>query len=118
MHRTIRDRIKWRVRWCAAIGICGVLIIFSTAATHVGGTPPSPLVVVGFLLFAGATLAVQWAVRCPRCSQKLGQEIGLRVGLPLFKKPPNFCPYCGVSLDEPCSPDTPRTPAQSQNPIK
>lgn len=119
MSETIRARIKRRVRWCAAVAVAGWVIIFATAATHTSGTPPSPLIAVGFALFGGAALASQWAIRCPRCSARLGQEIGMRVGLSLFGKKPNFCPYCGVSLDAPCSPSVvQQTPAQSQNPIK
>jgi hypothetical protein len=119
MHETIRSRIKRRVRWCTAVGISGWVVIVLTTSMHVDGKPPSPLIAVGFLIFFGAVVAIQWAIRCPRCSARLGQEMGMRIGLSLFgKKQPNFCPYCGVSLDEPCSPDTGRTPAQTQDPIK
>lgn len=118
MRDTIRDRIKRRVRWCAAIGIGGWLILPLGAATS-GGRLPPPLFVLGFVLFLGAMLALQYAIKCPRCSTKIGQEIGMRVGLSLWGKQPNFCPYCGVSFDEACSPTAGQLPpGHDQSPIK
>jgi hypothetical protein len=53
------------------------------------------LTIIGFAGFAGAILGLVFLVRCPRCGGILG-------GFPLSfgKMRVNFCPYCGVSLDE------------------
>lgn len=117
MNETIRDRIKRRVRWCMGVALGGWLVFpLATASTAAAGKPRPELMVLGFLLFGGAILALQWLVKCPRCSQRMGQEIGMRIGLSVFRKPPNFCPYCGVSLDEPVTQAKVEMP--SQNPIK
>jgi DNA-directed RNA polymerase subunit RPC12/RpoP len=115
VNETIRDRIKRRVRWCIAIALSGWLI-FPLAAASSGGKPRPELILLGFVFFGGAILALQWAVKCPRCSARMGQEIGMRVGLSVFRKPPNFCPYCGVNLDQPVAQAQGAVP--SQNPIK
>lgn len=61
-----------------------------------------PWFFVGFAAFAGAVLYAMYA-RCPKCRAVLGHCV---VGRMRFKRSrmfarPNFCPYCGVSLDEP-----------------
>jgi hypothetical protein len=54
----------------------------------------------GVLGFGGAILSTIW-IKCPRCSVRIGQSIAGAMAIPLLKPQPNFCPYCGVSLDEP-----------------
>jgi hypothetical protein len=96
MNETIRAYIKRRMWWSMAIGIGGWLIIASSIAARVD----NPFVsILGFLTFGGAIIAVQW-IKCPRCAVRLGQ-IAMSLGIPGLKPQPNFCPYCGVSLDEP-----------------
>ena len=46
---------------------------------------------------------------------RLGQ-IGMQVGIGILKPKVNFCPYCGVSLDQPLP--AAQSAAQSLNPIK
>ncbi len=55
---------------------------------------------VGAVGFAGGLLSVVW-IKCPRCSVRVGQSIANSLVVPFFKPVPNYCPYCGVSLDEP-----------------
>jgi hypothetical protein len=98
VNETIRDYIKRRVRWSMAIGFAGWLVFGSGIVT--GNQAISPFVdAVGALMFGGAILAMQW-IKCPKCSTRLGQ-IGMTLAVPGLKPQPNFCPYCGVSLDEP-----------------
>jgi hypothetical protein len=96
MNETIRTYIKARVRWRLAIGVGGWVVV----ATSVGTRLDNPLVsILGFLTFGGAILALQW-IKCPKCAVRLGQ-IAMTMAVPGLKPQPNFCPYCGVSLDEP-----------------
>ena len=118
MNETIRDVLKRRVRWCAAIGAVGfatfIAVPLATIRQH--GQPPVPVILLAWCLFVGAMVGLQWfAARCPKCSRRMGQEIAMRVGLAIRGKPPNYCPYCGVSFDEPL-PSTKRS-IESQNPL-
>jgi hypothetical protein len=63
---------------------------------------------VGFVLAGLAMLPDQYALRCPRCFQRIGRQICMRVAYTLYEKSCVCCPYCGVSFNEPCS----------QNPIE
>src|SRR4030088_2919847 len=109
MNETIRAYIKRRVRWCMAIGIGGWAVI----ATSIGTRIDNPIVrILGFLMFGGAILALQW-IKCPRYSVRLG-KIEITIGVRRLKPHPTFCPYCGVSLDEPRAK---HTPADQQAPF-
>jgi hypothetical protein len=113
MHETIRDFVKRRVRWFMAIGfLAWVSIPAWMSITRDRGQPYVPFAAMA--VFALAALGMQFFVRCPRCKVRLGQ-IGVQVGISFLKPTVNFCPYCGVSLDEPL----PRAqdPLQPQNPI-
>jgi hypothetical protein len=73
---------------------------------------------VGFVMFGGAILALQWIVRCPKCKARLGRTIAMPVAFGWGSGPKvNFCPYCGVSLDE-ARPHALSDATQSLNPIK
>ena len=114
MSETIRDYIKRRVRWLMAIGLAAWLSIpLWMAATHDPAQPYVPFVAI--TVFGSAVLGMQFFVRCPRCKARLGQ-IGMQIGISFLKPTVNFCPYCGVSLDEPRS--HAESPSQSLNPIK
>jgi hypothetical protein len=76
------------------------------------------LPVVGFVMFGGAILALQWAVKCPKCLAKLGRTVAMPIAFSWGSGPRiNYCPYCGVQLDEPL-PGAHPTAAESLNPIK
>lgn len=95
-----------------AIGIGGWIII----AASIGARPENPIFnILGFLVFGGAILALQW-IKCPRCSTRLGQMV-MPLAVRAFKPQPNFCPYCGVSLDEPRAHQHQPMPEGPQNPI-
>jgi hypothetical protein len=73
--------------------------------------------IVGFVFFGGAILALQRFVKCPNCKARLGQTIAMPVALSWGSGPRvNFCPFCGVNLDEPLP--RPQSPPQSLNPIQ
>jgi len=112
---TIRDYIRRRVWWCAAIAFGGWLLLpLSVAAA--GDKPPPVLMAIGVILFGGAILAFYWVVRCPKCKTRLINTVGMAIAFQWGSRGKvNFCPYCGVNLDEP----VPRAQSveQSQNPI-
>jgi hypothetical protein len=72
---------------------------------------------VGVVVFGGAILALQRFVRCPKCKARLGQTIAMPVAFSWGSGPKvNFCPFCGVNLDEPLP--RPQSPPQSLNPMQ
>lgn len=97
MNETIREYLTRRVRWCMGLAIGGWLLVAVSMSSHIAA-PVGP--VVGAVMFGGAVLAMQWGLKCPRCSVRLGQVV-VSMGIPRLKPQPNFCPYCGVSFDEP-----------------
>ena len=81
------------------------------------GLPRAAVPLVGFALFGGAILALQTVVKCPKCKARLGQTIAMPLALSIRSGPKvNFCPFCGVSLDEPVP--QAQSPLESQNPIR
>ena len=113
---TIREYIKRRVYWCAAVGFGGWLICALSVATSRDKQYPL-FFTGGIVCFAGAILALQWIVRCPKCEARLAHTVGMAVAFQWgIRGTVNFCPYCGVSLDEPVPHADPV--AESQNPIK
>jgi hypothetical protein len=97
MNESIRDYLTRRVRWAMGVGLCAWLAMAASAASGVR----NPLVVfAGMLTFGGAIISTLW-IKCPRCSVRLGQSIAGTLAIPMLRPQPNFCPYCGVSLDEP-----------------
>ena len=122
MTGTIRDYIKRRVWWCAALGFGGWLMFAlgtAIARNMPDVVPPAAAPAVGFVMFGGAILALQRIVRCPRCKAKLGQTVAMPIACSWGSGPKvNFCPFCGVNLDEPL-PGVPsaQEPARSYNPL-
>ena len=115
---TIRDVLKRRVRWCMAVVAGGLVVFIAVPMTALGqnGQPNMMLGALGWGLFAAGLLCMQWfAAKCPKCSQKMGQEIAMRVAFAIRRKPPNFCPYCGVSFDSPLP--NAKSAAENQNPL-
>ena len=60
---------------------------------------------VFFALFVAAILANLYSLRCPRCRGPLGiANLPLTERRGRLTRKMDFCPFCGVSLDEPWSP--------------
>jgi hypothetical protein len=100
MNETIRDYLKRRIRWLMA-AVVGGWLLFPLSAAVPRETRPLVLA-LGGILFGGAILAINYLIKCPRCSAKVGQTIAMPLAFSWGSGPRiNFCPYCGVSLDQP-----------------
>lgn len=83
---------------------CWLLIAVGLAA-HPPQKDETPLaVIVGFPIFGVVGLSMFFLVRCPRCRGRLGQFSGHLVSSKRFFMPLNYCPFCGVSFNEPYQP--------------
>jgi hypothetical protein len=103
METSMRDVLKRKIRWLFAMGLgawlmmpLGLAILHGDPQPH-GNTPPL-LIIVGTVVFGAAMLLIQ-RVKCPKCSTPLGQ-IASAIAFRWHRRI-NYCPYCGVSLDEP-----------------
>lgn len=114
MNETIRDYLKRRVWWCMGVGFAGWLVFASALFTERHSINPV-VNAMGAMVFGGAIVFAQYWIKCPRCSVRLGQ-IAFTLGIPGLRPKPRFCPYCGVSFDEPRTPQT--ATGQPINPIR
>jgi hypothetical protein len=105
MGETIRDYIKRRVRWGFGIGFVSWLFIALTSNMGFGGPRPGYLPVIGVFGFIGAILSFLF-IRCLKCRARLGQTIAVPAAFSLSGPKVKYCPYCGVSLDEPMASPT------------
>ena len=55
-----------------------------------------------WLITGIALLVAQFWIRCTRCKAHIPASIG--VGITKLFKPINYCPFCGVHLDDPAGP--------------
>jgi hypothetical protein len=97
---TIRDYLKHRTRLVMGAGFAGWLLLPVSAIVTGGRGPPALFFLLGFGVFAGAIVLFLFVVRCPKCNAPFGQlagEIAFRFGV---RRQVNYCPYCGVSMDE------------------
>jgi hypothetical protein len=98
---TIRDYLRRRIRLIWAAAFAAWLLVPLSVAVTADHVPPPLLIIPCMLLFGGAIVSLLFLVRCPRCHTRFGQvagEIAFHWG---SRGRVNFCPYCGVSLDEP-----------------
>ena len=120
MNQTIRDYLKGRIRWCLAFAVGGWILIAlgGGAARHLPESIPRVAIpLTGFVVFFGAIVAMQRSIKCPKCNARLGQTIAMPLAFNFGSGPRvNFCPFCGVHLDEPRPGGS--DPITSQNPIK
>lgn len=121
MSLSIRQYIKRRVWWCSAAAITGwlVLAVGSAAARDLPDVPQGLAPAVGGFIFLGAILAFNWAVKCPKCKANLSRTIAMTVAYSWGSGPRvNFCPYCGVHLDQAIPGGEPAARAKPQDPIQ
>ncbi|HSV21782.1 MAG TPA: hypothetical protein VLJ17_01995 [Xanthobacteraceae bacterium] len=97
---TIREHFKQRFRWAIAAAFGSWILIAVFAMTHTGDGA-TPLFFVGFAIFIGAILFMNFGIRCPKCRGNLGMTIGHAfMTFGASKHRIGFCPFCGTSIDE------------------
>ena len=116
MNETMRSYIRKRVFWALGVSVGGLLLVMLTGviatSSNTGAT-----IALGFLIVLAAALATRF-IKCPKCSTRLGQQVAMHIALPAGRARFNFCPYCGVSLDEaPPNAHITQTAAQTHNPL-
>lgn len=115
MSETNRRYVKKRVYWALGAGVGGWLLVMLTGATTESNARAS--IILGFLIVLVSAIATRW-IKCPKCSTRLGQSVAIHVAVPAGRPRINFCPYCGVSLDEPRTQhETATTSTNPVNPI-
>ena len=94
-----------RVRIHFFIAVSAWLMVAIVATTQ-GESKDSPplLLFVPLIVFAGAVLSLVFFLRCPRCKGRLGHFSQHLFSKKAFFSHINYCPFCGVSLDEPYQP--------------
>jgi len=100
MDKTIRTFIRHRVWRLSALAVGGWLLFPLSAAIY-RGHPPPVAAIIGAVMFGCAIVLLQFSVKCPRCSRRLGQTIAMPVAFSGKNNAPNFCPYCAANLDDP-----------------
>lgn len=97
---TIRDYIRRRVVIGYSLVFLGIALVVATASFFTGDRDgPTPAVLIGFIPFFAAVVYMHFALRCPRCKGNFLLTPALQ-GIFSKKHRFNYCPYCGVSVDE------------------
>jgi hypothetical protein len=97
-YLTRRTRILFGVAFAGWLGAgVGVAVLHDRIPK---GDPPWPMM-IGFALFGIAWIFLM-RLQCPRCEGRIFMIAG-HLAQPTFfqRRRICFCPYCGVSLDEP-----------------
>ena len=94
---TIRSYIARKV--ALGFGAAFIGFLFAVAVMLFNEGENSPFFVLAFIPFIAAILFINFGVRCPRCKGNLAMT---PAAYPNFSRKHrfNFCPYCGVSVDE------------------
>jgi hypothetical protein len=98
---TIKQNITKKLFLCLGIAITAMIILGFTGALHVGEIL-SPIRVICLIIILGAILYGNLGIRCPKCKGNLGVTVVPALFSFSSKHKVNFCPFCGVSLNEEC----------------
>jgi hypothetical protein len=102
---SIRAFLASRFRKLMLFGVLAWLCCAALGLSASSGLIPSWVAPIPFIGFAAVVLLILLWIRCPRCGGRLGQIVGyVNAKERFYQRRINFCPYCGVNLDEPCSP--------------
>jgi hypothetical protein len=94
---TIRTYIRRRLILGFGSAFIGFLFAVVVMLFKEGET--SPFFALAFIPFIAAIFFINFGVRCPRCEGNLAMTPAAYPNLSK-KHRFNFCPYCGVSVDE------------------
>ena len=106
---TIRDEISRQARsakWSGFGFAIAVAIVIAVLRSNLLRLTPraGPFLVLGLALLFGISIFLKMRVvrrvTCPKCNGPLGVFSSAMTATPRVRKI-NFCPYCGVNLDEP-----------------
>jgi uncharacterized Zn-finger protein len=112
----MRSYIRKRVFWALGVGVGGWLLVMLTGVIATSSNTGA-IIALGFLIVFAAALSTRF-IKCPKCSTRLGPQVAMHIALPAGRARFNFCPYCGVSLDEaPPNAHIAQTAGQTQNPL-
>lgn len=101
---TIRTFLASRFRKLMLTGILAWLGCAAAGFAASAGLVAEWFVFIPFTGFFLVVLLMLLWVRCPRCGGPLGYIAGfLNAKNRFYQRRANFCPYCGVNLDDPCS---------------
>lgn len=100
---TTRERLNRVRRRSFLVAIPGFIIFAASGAASQSHPAFTGGIFLGFALFGGSIVYTLFAGRCVHCRRRLGQIFSQSGGGPMLRISPDlkFCPYCGVSLDEP-----------------
>jgi hypothetical protein len=108
---TIRQILRkrfWSI-FSMLITLCGLIVLSSVALLKLRWFGVAVAVLFLPPLILGFAFSL-FLLRCPRCKANLSSLIGYFGPLAFMAKPVNYCPFCGVSVDEPLEPQ-PGAPA-------
>jgi hypothetical protein len=101
---TIRSYLASRFRKLMIFGVLAWLCCAAAGLSASSRLIPTWAAAIPFFGFAAVVLLMLFWIRCPRCGGRLGQFASFaNTKLRFYERRINFCPYCGVNLDEPCS---------------
>ncbi len=100
---TMRQKFSRRMRVPFVLMLVGLaLLAVGFVAAAPGGGPEPMVVLPGFALFLGASVWLQlFALRCTACFGNCGPVIMQQFSWTKVSEAVKFCPFCGISLDEP-----------------
>lgn len=85
-----------------SIASFAILVVAAVAGDALDSPPLFALAIAAFISYALSVVFYRYRVRCPRCSDNIGRHTSyFGVRRTLFFDTVNYCPFCGVHLDEP-----------------
>lgn len=90
---TIRDHLKSKLNKARAVAFISLLVFGISAFWGADSDLVSVLVLIPFGFAAASTIYILYGINCPRCDASMGKVLS-------GSGKTNFCPQCGVSLDE------------------
>jgi hypothetical protein len=101
---TIREYLANRTRTVIVVEAILFAIAFALSAVEIPIFKEEPYLYFAILIPLIIAIIIQHrGFPCGRCKQRLGDLTFNLTGWKVLGNKVNFCPYCGVSLDEKCN---------------